>query len=62
MSDTLSLDVVNSNASGIDVGSRSHWVAVGQTDEEIKEFGVYNENLHELADWLTAHNIKTVAM
>ena len=62
MSDTLSLDVVNSNAAGIDIGSRSHWVAVGQTDEEIKEFGVYNENLHELADWLTEHNIKTVAM
>lgn len=62
MSETLSLDVVNSNAAGIDIGSRSHWVAVGQTDEDIKEFGVYNENLHELADWLTAHNIKTVAM
>ena len=45
MSDTLSLDVVNSHAAGIDIGSRSHWVAVGQTDEEIKEFGVYNENL-----------------
>ncbi|WP_296343181.1 IS110 family transposase [Winogradskyella sp.] len=62
MEEKIALDVVNKNAAGIDIGSRSHWVAVGQTDEEIKEFGVYNENLYELADWLTQHNIKTVAM
>jgi transposase len=62
MEEKISLDVVNKNAAGIDIGSRSHWVAVGQTDDLIKEFGVYNENLYELAGWLTAHNIKTVAM
>ena len=39
MKEQMSLDVVNTNAAGIDIGSRSHWVAVGQTDEEIKEFG-----------------------
>ncbi|QMU66064.1 MAG: hypothetical protein GKR88_18480 [Flavobacteriaceae bacterium] len=49
----MSLNVVNTNAAGIDIGSRSHWVAVGQTDSDAKEFGVYNENLYELADWLT---------
>ena len=26
----VSLEVVNLNAAGIDVGSRSHWEAVGQ--------------------------------
>jgi hypothetical protein len=26
----ISLEVVNPNAAGIDIGSRSHWVAVGQ--------------------------------
>jgi transposase len=62
MEGQISLDVVNRNAAGIDIGSRSHWVAVGQTDEDIKEFGVYNENLYALADWLTEHKIKTVAM
>lgn len=62
MKEQMSLDVVNTNAAGIDIGSRSHWVAVGQTDEEIKEFGVYNENLYALADWLTKHKIRTVAM
>jgi len=62
MSNTFSLDVVNKNAASIDIGSRSHWVAVGQTDADIKEFGVYNENLYALADWLTENNIMTVAM
>ena len=62
MQEQMSLEVVNQHAAGIDIGSRSHWVAVGQTDELIKEFGVYNENLYELANWLTEHNIKTVAM
>jgi transposase len=62
MSDQLLMDVVNRNAAGIDVGSRSHWTAIGQTDKDIKEFGVYNENLHQLADWLEQHGIKTVAM
>lgn len=62
MQEQISLDVVNKNAAGIDIGSRSHWVAVGQTDDLIKEFGVYNENLYELANWLTQHNIATVAM
>lgn len=62
MEEQISLDVVNKNAAGIDIGSRSHWVAVGQSDDLIKEFGVYNENLYELADWLSGHNVTTVAM
>ena len=62
MQEQISLDVVHKNAAGIDIGSRSHWVAVGQSDDFIKEFGVYNENLYELADWLILHNITTVAM
>ena len=62
MKEQISLDIVNKNAAGIDIGSRSHWVAVGQTDDLIKEFGVYNENLYELADWLAKHNINTIAM
>ena len=56
------MDVVNRDAAGIDVGSRSHWTAIGQADQDIKEFGVYNENLHQLADWLEQHGIRTVAM
>ena len=62
MKEQISLDLINKNAAGIDIGSRSHWVAVGQSDDLIKEFGVYNENLYQLADWLIAQNVKLVAM
>ena len=48
----IALDVVNPQAAGIDVGSRSHYVAIGQRDEDVKEFGVYNEDLMALAQWL----------
>jgi transposase len=58
----MALDVVNPQAAGIDVGSRSHYVAIGQTDEDVKEFGVYNEDLISLAQWLLSNEIKTVAM
>ena len=58
----IALDVVNPQAAGIDVGSRSHYVAIGQGDDEVKEFGVYNEDLLLLAQWLLGNEIKTVAM
>ncbi len=62
MIEKITLEVVNPKAAGIDIGSRSHWVSVGQSNEDIREFGVYNENLYELADWLKEKNIQTVAM
>ena len=58
----MALDVVNPHAAGIDVGSRSHYVAIGQRDEDVKEFGVYNEDLIALAQWLLDNEVKTVAM
>jgi len=58
----MSLEVVNPNAAGIDVGSRSHWVAVGQDAQDVKEFGVYSEDHLNLCKWLTEHSISTIAM
>jgi transposase len=58
----MALDVVNPQAAGIDVGSRSHYVAIGQRDEDVKEFGVYNEDFKALAQWLLDNEVKTVAM
>jgi transposase len=58
----LKMEIVNPDAAGIDVGSRSHYVALGQDPEDVKEFGVYACELKELVDWLLLHNIKTVAM
>lgn len=58
----VSLEIVNPYAAGIDIGSRSHFVAIGQDADEVREFGVYAEDLLELAAWLLEHGIKTVAM
>ena len=58
----VSMEVVNPNAAGIDIGSRSHFVAIGQGEEDVREFGVYNENLQALSQWLLENEIKTVAM
>lgn len=58
----ISMEIVNPQAAGIDIGSRSHWVAIGQHEKDVREFGVFNQNLFEMADWLTEHNIKTIAM
>ena len=58
----MALDVVNPQAAGIDVGSRSHYVAIGQRDEDVKNFGVYNEDLIALSQWLVDNDVKTVAM
>ncbi len=56
------MEVVHRCAAGIDVGSRSHFVAIGQKPEEVKEFGVYNEDLREMVQWLKENGITTVAM
>lgn len=58
----ISMEIVNPKAAGIDVGSRSHWVAVGQQESNIREFGVFNQDLFEMADWLHQNHIKTIAM
>jgi transposase len=58
----VSMEIVNPNAAGIDVGSRSHFVAIGQQEKDVKEFGVYDEDLKSIAQHLLENNIKTVAM
>ena len=58
----VSLDVENPNAAGIDIGSRSHWVAVGQNAEDVKEFGVYSQDQQAMCDWLHQHKVTSIAM
>jgi transposase len=60
--ESISMEVVNPHAAGIDIGSRSHWVAVGQLEQDVREFGVFNEDLFSMADWLKTKNVKTIAM
>lgn len=56
------MPVVHAHAAGIDVGSRSHFVAVGQNREDVMEFGVYTNELHELCQHLVDKGIATVAL
>ena len=60
-----SLPVLRTNAAGIDIGSRSHYVA-GPVPEDnsinVKEFGTTTPELHDLAEWLLEQEVETVAM
>jgi transposase len=56
------MEIIHPNAAGIDVGSRSHFVAIGQSKEDIQEFGVYNEDLAALTQWLLDNDITHAAM
>lgn len=53
----LEMDVINTHCAGIDIGSRSHFVAVGQGPDDVKEFGVYAEDLTAICEHLKKHNI-----
>ena len=37
MKKTVRMEIVNSHAAGIDIGSKSHFVAIGQGKDQIKE-------------------------
>jgi transposase len=58
------LELAFPNAAGIDIGSASHFVAVppDRDDTPVREFPSFTANLREIADWLTACGIDTVAM
>jgi len=58
------LEHINKMAAGIDIGSRSHFVAVpeGCADNCVREFKSFTSDLIALADWLEECGIETVAM
>lgn len=58
----MELDIVNPDCAGIDVGSKSHYVAVGQALQDVKEFGVYADDLTALCLHLKDYGINSVAM
>lgn len=61
-------DEVFPNASGIDIGASSHWVAVprhlGEAagDEPVREVGAMTEDLNAMARWLVKLGVDTVAV
>jgi transposase len=58
------LDYINVNAAGIDIGSKSHFVAIpeGRDDQTVREFPTFTNSLIELMNWLKKNGITTVAM
>lgn len=62
METSIIMPIVNLHCAGIDVGSRSHYVALGQELTDVREFGVYAEDLVCLCSWLKSEGITSVAM
>jgi transposase len=58
----LEMEIINPNAAGIDIGSRSHFVAAGQSLDDVKEFGVYAGDLESICLHLKEYEITAVAM
>lgn len=61
---TEGLDVVHPKAGAVDIGSRSHWAAVGpqKSQEPVREFGCCTDDLQQMAQWFKAHGVTTVVM
>lgn len=60
----LSLEVVNSNAAGIDISPKEMQVCVpvDRDENSNRKFGVYTEDLNNIVEWLKSCHIDTVAM
>lgn len=58
------LPTIHPRAAAIDIGSTFHVVAVPRDRDEqpVRTFRTFSGDLHQLADWLTAVGITTVAM
>jgi transposase len=58
------LEHINRYAAGIDIGSKSHFVAVpeGVDETPVREFSTFTADLERLAEWLKTCGIQTVAM
>lgn len=55
---------VNPNAAGLDIGSAEIWGCVPEDRDaqRVRQFGTFTPDLYQLADWLAACHIETVAL
>ena len=60
----ISLQVVHPDAAGIDIGKGAHYVAVppSRDGQSVQRFGCTTAELKDMAAWLKACRIRTVAM
>ena len=58
------LEEINQNAAGIDLGGGEHWVCVptDRTDQNVRRFGCFTPDLIAMTDWLKECRVDTVAM
>jgi transposase len=58
------LPVLNPTAAGIDIGATEIYVAVhpDSDPDPVRSFATFTEDLHRLADWLRACQVRSVAM
>jgi len=58
------LGQINVDAAGLDVGAEEIWACVpaGRDSKSVRVFPTFTADLHALADWLQACQVKTVAM
>lgn len=61
-SQEIPFKIIYPHAAGIDVGSRSHLVAIDQNKDNVREFGVYTTDHQNLITHLRTHGITTIAM
>jgi transposase len=59
-----SLPVLFPDTAGIDIGSKSHFVAVpsGCNSNPVREFSTFTADLHKMINWLKECNIKNIIM
>jgi len=64
LSTNSSLPVLYPNTAGIDIGSKSHFVAVPSDRDStpVREFSTFTTDLHKMVNWLKQCSIKTVIM
>jgi hypothetical protein len=63
-SSSSSLPVLFPDTAGIDIGSKSHFVAVpsDRDSNPVREFSTFTADLHKMVNWLKECNIKTIIM
>ncbi len=61
---TMPSAIMNANAAGLDIGAREIWASVppSQAEPHVRVLGTFTPDLYQLADWLVACHIDTVAM
>jgi len=62
--DWKALEIVHTEAAGIDVGGSEHWVAINpdRDAKPVRRFGCFTSDLHQLARWLVEKGVRSVAM